>query len=142
MQVHKNKRMINAKTNHQKLHPYDSKIAEGGHPMLCLQSSSSYLSEDDSNVFHESNAGVLPIPASCSDSKGAITAFNLNGKTRASRGSATDHQSLYARVRTSIPAIQPILCCIRNCFASICKLIWNIVLKDLLCLFSRKEEKK
>ncbi|XP_027112632.1 uncharacterized protein [Coffea arabica] len=99
LDVHKNKRMINAKTNHQKLHPYDSKIAEGGHPMLCLQSSSSYLSEDDSNVFHESNAGVLPIPASCSDSKGAITAFNLNGKTRASRGSATDHQSLYARKR-------------------------------------------
>ncbi|XP_027158373.1 transcription factor bHLH54-like [Coffea eugenioides] len=76
LDVHKNKRMINAKTNHQKLHPYDSKIAEGGHPVLCRQSSSSYLSEDDSNV-----------------------SFNLHGKTRASRGSATDHHSLYARKR-------------------------------------------
>lgn len=44
------------------------------------QSSSSFCSEDDSNASYEAN-GV-----------------NSSGKTRASRGSATDPQSLYARV--------------------------------------------
>lgn len=59
---------------------------------LHRQNSSSCCSEDDSNASHEMN-GVT----SCSSSKGS-GALNLNGKTRANRGSATDPQSLYARV--------------------------------------------
>lgn len=54
------------------------------------QSSSSYSSEDD-NASQESNGGAT------SETK-ASAAVNLNGKTRAGRGSATDPQSLYARV--------------------------------------------
>ncbi|KAH6833189.1 basic helix-loop-helix DNA-binding superfamily protein [Perilla frutescens var. hirtella] len=49
------------------------------------QSSSSCCSEDESNASHEMHGTT-----SCSSSK---------GKTRASRGSATDPQSLYARKR-------------------------------------------
>ncbi|KDP44486.1 hypothetical protein JCGZ_16319 [Jatropha curcas] len=56
--------------------------------------SSSCWSEDDSNASHELNGGVI----SSMSSKGTEAA-NLNGKTRASRGSATDPQSLYARKR-------------------------------------------
>ncbi|EYU37572.1 hypothetical protein ABFS82_02G044000 [Erythranthe guttata] len=52
------------------------------------QNSSSCFSEDESNVSHEMN--------SSSKLSGAL---NLDGKTRASRGSATDPQSLYARKR-------------------------------------------
>lgn len=48
------------------------------------QSSCCYTSEDDSNGSQEL--------------KGAAAALNSNGKTRAGRGSATDPQSLYARV--------------------------------------------
>ncbi|CAK9182844.1 unnamed protein product [Ilex paraguariensis] len=55
-------------------------------------SSSCYSSEDDSNASQDLNG------AATSDSKGS-SALNLNGKTRASRGSATDPQSLYARKR-------------------------------------------
>ncbi|KAL1534512.1 transcription factor bHLH84-like [Salvia divinorum] len=54
------------------------------------QASSSYCSEDESNEV----IGTT----SCSGSKGG-RAPNPNGKTRASRGSATDPQSLYARKR-------------------------------------------
>ncbi|XP_047975207.1 transcription factor bHLH84-like [Salvia hispanica] len=54
------------------------------------QSSSSCCSEDESNEV----IGTT----SCSGSKGG-RAPNPNGKTRASRGSATDPQSLYARKR-------------------------------------------
>ncbi|XP_068657157.1 transcription factor bHLH84-like [Aristolochia californica] len=60
---------------------------------LNAQTSSSYSSEDDSNASQELNGG-----AASSSSKGSA-ALNLNGKTRASRGSATDPQSLYARKR-------------------------------------------
>eukprot|EP00261_Vitis_vinifera_P012170 XP_002283302.2 PREDICTED: transcription factor bHLH85 [Vitis vinifera] len=56
------------------------------------QSSSSISSEDDSNASQELNGGTT------SESKGSA-ALNSNGKTRASRGSATDPQSLYARKR-------------------------------------------
>lgn len=56
------------------------------------QSSSSYSSEDD-NASQESNGGAT------SETK-TSAAVNLNAKTRASRGSATDPQSLYARVIT------------------------------------------
>ncbi|KAG8364196.1 hypothetical protein BUALT_Bualt19G0103200 [Buddleja alternifolia] len=57
------------------------------------QNSSGCCSEDDSNGSHEVN-GVT----SSSSSKGS-GALNLSGRTRASRGSATDPQSLYARKR-------------------------------------------
>ncbi|XP_061354261.1 transcription factor RSL2-like [Gastrolobium bilobum] len=55
------------------------------------QSSSSYTSEED-NASQENSGGAT------SASKSHV-ALNLNGKTRASRGSATDPQSLYARKR-------------------------------------------
>ncbi|XP_058068735.1 transcription factor bHLH84-like [Magnolia sinica] len=60
---------------------------------LNAQSSSSCSSEDDSNASQELNGG-----GSSSNSKGSA-ALNLNGKTRAGRGAATDPQSLYARKR-------------------------------------------
>ncbi|KAM5565831.1 transcription factor RSL2-like [Rosa sericea] len=57
------------------------------------QSSSSYNSSEDDNASQETNgAGEISDPKSSS-------ALNLNGKTRANRGSATDPQSLYARKR-------------------------------------------
>ncbi|GMI91092.1 hypothetical protein HRI_002778500 [Hibiscus trionum] len=57
--------------------------------------SSSTSSSDDDNVSQDNpNEGVL----ATSESK-AAQALNLNGKKRASRGSATDPQSLYARKR-------------------------------------------
>ncbi|KAK4390434.1 Transcription factor [Sesamum angolense] len=56
------------------------------------QSSSSCSSEDDSNASQELNGG--------SPSESKVTAsLNSNGKARATRGSATDPQSLYARRR-------------------------------------------
>ncbi|CAI9765610.1 unnamed protein product [Fraxinus pennsylvanica] len=58
--------------------------------VLHRHSSSSCCSEDESKASHELNGGV----ASGSNSKGS-------GKTRASRGSATDPQSLYARLLSS-----------------------------------------
>ncbi|KAK4428664.1 Transcription factor [Sesamum alatum] len=56
------------------------------------QSSSSCSSEDDSNASQELNGGSI--------SESQLSAsLNSNGKARASRGSATDPQSLYARRR-------------------------------------------
>ncbi|KAF7830554.1 transcription factor bHLH85-like [Senna tora] len=60
--------------------------AEETNAGLAGQSSSSYSLEDD-NASQENSGGAT------SESK------SLNGKTRASRGSATDPQSLYARKR-------------------------------------------
>ncbi|KAL0348303.1 UNVERIFIED_CONTAM: Transcription factor [Sesamum angustifolium] len=71
----------------------DEDINNNTSSMLHRQSSSGCCSEDDSNASQELN-GV----ASSSSSKGS-GALNLSGKTRASRGSATDPQSLYARKR-------------------------------------------
>ncbi|XVE95021.1 hypothetical protein REPUB_Repub02eG0060100 [Reevesia pubescens] len=56
-------------------------------------SSSTTCSSEDGNVSQEDTNGVEN-----SDSK-TSQALNLNGKTRASRGSATDPQSLYAKKR-------------------------------------------
>ncbi|KAL2529570.1 uncharacterized protein Fot_22171 [Forsythia ovata] len=56
------------------------------------RSYSSYNSEDDCNGSQELNGGEN------SESKGSAI-LNSNGKARASRGSATDPQSLYARRR-------------------------------------------
>ena len=55
---------------------------------LNRQSSNSYSSEDESNLSLELNNGRAI----------SSTTLNSSGKTRASRGSATDPQSLYARV--------------------------------------------
>lgn len=54
------------------------------------QSSSSYSLEED-NASQENSGGAT------SESK-SLVVHNSNGKTSASRGSATDPQSLYARV--------------------------------------------
>ncbi|KAJ6310413.1 hypothetical protein OIU76_015189 [Salix suchowensis] len=56
--------------------------------------SSGCCSEDESNASHELNRGA----SSSLSSKGTAT-LNSSGKTRASRGAATDPQSLYARKR-------------------------------------------
>ncbi|KAK6916337.1 Myc-type, basic helix-loop-helix (bHLH) domain [Dillenia turbinata] len=56
------------------------------------ENKSSYCSEDDSLASQYVNGGAT------SSSK-AAAALNLKGKTRASRGSATDPQSVYARKR-------------------------------------------
>ncbi|OVA11703.1 Myc-type [Macleaya cordata] len=82
--VQKNKRNVQSKKN-QKQSPSSNEDEE-------RQSSSSYSSEDDSNNSQELNGE----PNSSLKRSGAL---NLNGKTRASRGSATDPQSLYARKR-------------------------------------------
>lgn len=55
-----------------------------------LRLSSSCCSEDESNESQDQIGGE--------DSSKGMVALNLSGKTRASRGSATDPQSLYARV--------------------------------------------
>ncbi|OIW14907.1 hypothetical protein TanjilG_30626 [Lupinus angustifolius] len=57
------------------------------------QSCSSYTSEND-NAYQENNEGITSVSKS-------HASLNSNGKTRASRGSATDPQSLYARVDIS-----------------------------------------
>ncbi|KAL6983001.1 hypothetical protein U1Q18_016395 [Sarracenia purpurea var. burkii] len=60
-----------------------------------VQNSSCCSSDDDSSAFdHQelNNGGEI------SDSKLGFSALNSKGKTRASRGTATDPQSLYARV--------------------------------------------
>ncbi|KAF8410210.1 hypothetical protein HHK36_002732 [Tetracentron sinense] len=88
--VQKHKKNVQSKKN-QKLAPgsIDEEENNGGQNRL---SSNSDCSEDDSNASLELNTGVT------SSSKGSA-ALNLNEKTRASRGSATDPQSLYARKR-------------------------------------------
>ncbi|XP_052189850.1 transcription factor RSL2-like [Diospyros lotus] len=58
------------------------------------QSSSCCCSDDESNASQEIKGG-----AANSKLKGSADALNSNGKTRASRGAATDPQSLYARKR-------------------------------------------
>lgn len=56
-------------------------------------SSSCYSSDNESINSQEMNGG-----GSASSSSKGSPALNLNAKTRAGRGSATDPQSLYARV--------------------------------------------
>lgn len=69
------------------------------------RSSSSCSPEDDCNGSQELN-GVEN-----SESKGSAS-VNSNSKARASRGSATDPQSLYARVHTfkSLPDLNKFIC--------------------------------
>lgn len=60
------------------------------------QSSTSTYSSEDDNASQETNN---------EDSKSSSAALNLSGKQRASRGSATDPQSLYARVTAATPLL-------------------------------------
>ncbi|KAJ7966538.1 putative Transcription factor [Quillaja saponaria] len=75
----------------QKVAPSGSEEEETNVRISNGQSSSSYCSEDD-NPSQETNTGTT------SPSKASV-ALNSSGKPRASRGSATDPQSLYARKR-------------------------------------------
>ncbi|XP_022854491.1 transcription factor bHLH85-like [Olea europaea var. sylvestris] len=84
-EVQKNKRCM---TKKKRVSNLDNDEDNNNNAVLHRQSSSSCFSEDESNASHELNGGL----ASSSNSKGS-------GKTRASRGSATDPQSLYARKR-------------------------------------------
>lgn len=64
-----------------------------GNAKAPISPNSSYSTGEYPNASHEELGGV----ASSSSPKGS-PALNLNGKTRATRGSATDPQSIYARV--------------------------------------------
>ncbi|KAK3020748.1 hypothetical protein RJ639_047876 [Escallonia herrerae] len=86
----KNKKNVQPKKN-EKHAQNGSNGEETNNAGLNGHGSTCYSSEDDSNASQELNGGAT------SDSKGSA-ALNSNGKTRASRGSATDPQSLYARV--------------------------------------------
>lgn len=68
-------------------------IQSGDDEALHGQSCSSYGSDNDSNASQEMNGG-----GSTSSCFKGSSVLNLSGKTRANRGSATDPQSLYARV--------------------------------------------
>lgn len=87
MQGQKNKRKnhknMTENTNEEE-EKYESNTVSANN---AVQSSSCCSSEDDSNASHDLNI--------------TGSTANLNGKTRASRGAATDPQSLYARVRQS-----------------------------------------
>lgn len=74
---------------------------EDDNARLHKQSLSNFCSEDESDSSKELELNAVN---SSSKSKGGA-ALNINGKKRASRGSATDPQSLYARV-TSKTRIQ------------------------------------
>ena len=82
MQVQKGKKNLESKKSQKE----ERNNGVEGH------SSSSYSSEDDDASHENTNGGET------SDVKSLSGTVNLNGKARASRGSATDPQSLYARV--------------------------------------------
>ncbi|KAI3958948.1 hypothetical protein MKX01_023624 [Papaver californicum] len=88
--VPKNKKNAHAKKNQKGSKDEEEEETDAG---LNRQSSSSSGSDDESNVPQELNGGSV---SKTSKKSGAL---NLSGKTRASRGSATDPQSLYARKR-------------------------------------------
>ncbi|OAY39295.1 hypothetical protein MANES_10G083200v8 [Manihot esculenta] len=88
----KNKRNARSKKS-QKLASGNNN-AEECNAGVNVPATSSCCSEDDSNGSHELNGG-----ANSSLSLKGTPALNLNGRTRASRGAATDPQSLYARKR-------------------------------------------
>ncbi|XXG64816.1 hypothetical protein AAC387_Pa05g2668 [Persea americana] len=84
-----NARNIQSKKNQKTVKGADEEESSAA---LNGQSSSSCSSEDDSNTASQEMNGAS------SSSKGPA-ALNLNGKRKASRGTATDPQSLYARKR-------------------------------------------
>ncbi|KAI3962391.1 hypothetical protein MKW92_034529 [Papaver armeniacum] len=88
--VPKNKKNAHAKKNQKGSKEEGEEETDAG---LNKHSSSCSGSEDESNAPQEPNGGSV---SKTSKKSGAL---NLSGKTRASRGSATDPQSLYARKR-------------------------------------------
>ncbi|GMP38526.1 hypothetical protein CsSME_00009739 [Camellia sinensis var. sinensis] len=86
----KNQKVVSGNNNNE-----DNNNNGGG---INNQASSSCCSEDAqySNGSQEQQNGGM---TTSSSSKGAAATLNLNGKSRASRRSATDPQSLYARKR-------------------------------------------
>ncbi|KAG9130225.1 hypothetical protein Leryth_004291 [Lithospermum erythrorhizon] len=94
--VQTNKRMVKAKKNRMLASSEDD---EGEKNEAIFQKQNSVLSrtsidEVDSNAFQETKGGATSSPYPKGDE-----VENLRGKTRASRGAATDPQSLYARKR-------------------------------------------
>lgn len=92
LQVQMNKRNMKAKKS---LQVTTSNNEEDGNAGRNRHSSSSCCSEDDSIACKEVSGGFSPT-SSLSPKEAEIP--NLNGKSRARRGSASDPQSLYARV--------------------------------------------
>ncbi|XP_044490011.1 transcription factor bHLH84-like [Mangifera indica] len=90
----KNKKVSRPRKNQKTVPPSNNEQEYNNNGGLNRQTSSICCSDDDSNASQELNGGEN----SSLSSKGKA-ALNLNGKTRASRGSATDPQSLYARKR-------------------------------------------
>ncbi|KAL1215822.1 Transcription factor RSL2 [Cardamine amara subsp. amara] len=70
------------------------KKRKNGAMMSRQNSSTTFCSEEESNCADQDGGGE-----DSSKEEDASKALNLNGKTRASRGAATDPQSLYARKR-------------------------------------------
>ena len=91
MQAQKNKRNVRSKNQKNESKSKNDEERSGGVNALA---SSSCCSEDESNVSHDLNEAM----SSSSLSPKGVPAPKLNAKTRASRGAATDPQSLYARV--------------------------------------------
>lgn len=71
------------------------------------QSSTSYMNSED-DASQETNAGAT------TDSEASAPLNLSGGKTRASRGSATDPQSLYARVKKRTSECNAYICCRLN----------------------------
>lgn len=90
MQVQKSEKKTSKKKGQKSARGREEEENNGA---INKQSSSCYSSDNESNGSQENNASGV---TSCR-SKGSA-ALNLNGKNRAGRGSATDPQSLYARV--------------------------------------------
>ncbi|XP_009598406.1 transcription factor bHLH84-like [Nicotiana tomentosiformis] len=93
--VPKSKRSVKPKKNMKSIADDEIGNKENNSNVLHRQSSFSCCSEDESNVSNYELYGL----ASSDNSKGVSAPLNSNGKSRASRGSATDPQSLYARKR-------------------------------------------
>jgi len=70
------------------------KKRKNGAMMSRQNSSTTFCTEEESNCADQDGGGE----DSSSKEDDPSKALNLNGKTRASRGAATDPQSLYARV--------------------------------------------
>lgn len=62
------------------------------------QNRSSYEESINGGLHGQSSSGCSSEDENTSEAKATSSAANVNGKTRASRGTATDPQSLYARV--------------------------------------------
>lgn len=94
LQVQKNKRNVRSRKSLKLVSTSDNE--EDGNGGTKGQSSSSCCTGDDSNTYQELSEGVTP-----SSSPKGTAALNLNGKARATKGSATDPQSVYARASPS-----------------------------------------